>query len=300
MQVYVPEEERFLWKILACPHCQQPLRETSTGAECVSCHIRFPRTRYGQLDLRLQRNKKVLVPFTLTPSHTPNQEMFHILSFNPNPEGNFGTLFGITPELASYIPKAHPSNSLMLDLGCGDTRHRSNFVRAGFKYVGLDYDSKQATLLGDAHALPFQNECFKFIFSRAVIEHLRYPFIAMHEAYRVLKPNSKLVGSAAFLEPFHGNSFYHPTHLGFQNLLEHAGFTVQHIAPHPRWDVLTAQASMSLFPKMPAALSRMLIAPLKELHKAWWRIGGHFNPEADELTRLLWTAGSFQFVAEKP
>ena len=189
----------------------------------------------------------------------------------------------------------------MLDLGCGDARYKQNFERAGFKYIGIDYCSKEATFLGDAHALPFKDESFDFLFSRAVLEHLQYPFVAMNEAYRVLKRQSKFLGTVAFLEPFHGRSFYHHTHYGLMNCLRQAGFRVEHISPNTEWDVLTAQASMSLFPKMPLSLRKVLIFPLRALHKAYWKTGHLLNPiQSDEKTRLLMTAGSFLFIASKP
>jgi SAM-dependent methyltransferase len=289
----------FLWNILVCPYCLQPLQQTTQGVFCQSCNTNYATNSKGQIDLRLKRTKEVSVSFTLTPSFISHQEKFDILKMNPDPEGYFGIPFGFTKEFASYIPKARSNNSLMLDMGCGDTRHKSNFTQAGFKYVGIDYDSEKATLLGDGHALPFHDGSFELAFSRSVIEHLQYPFLAIDEVYRTLKPNSKFIGSAAFLEPFHGNSFHHLTHLGLLSCLEHSGFKVEHISPHPKWDVLIAQSSMSLFPNLPNGISQGLVAPLRSLHKTWWRIGKHFNPKADELTRLLWTAGSFMFIASK-
>lgn len=113
----------------------------------------------------------------------------------------------------------------------------------------LDLDSKEATLQGDAHAFSFRDECFEFVFNRSVIEHLQYPFLAVNEAYRILKPDSKFIGTAAFLEPFHGNSFYHHTHIGLLNCFEHACFNVEHISPQSKWDMLAAQASMNLSPR---------------------------------------------------
>ena len=103
----------------------------------------------------------------------------------------------------------------------------------------------------------------------------------------------------AFLETFHGGSFYHHTHYGLLNCLEHAGFTVEHISPNTSWDALTAQASMALFPGMPNTLARALVLPLRAIHKVYWKIGHSFNPQAREITRLLWTAGAFMFVASK-
>jgi len=260
----------------------------------------YSRNANGQVDFRLKQNKNITVSFMLTPSIKKDNEPFDILLMNRKPEWAFEVPDGIPRELASYIPKAVSSQSLMLDLGCGDTRHRPVFEHAGYEYVGVDYESDEATYRGDAHALPFKDESFDFMFSRAAIEHLQYPFVAMTEAYRLLKPHAKFLGSAAFLEPFHGNSYYHATHLGYRNLFENAGFHVHCISPHPTWDVLRAQATMSLFPKMPTILAGALVVPTRVSHRIWWKLGKLFNPEAEELTRKLWTAGSFLFIVEKP
>jgi len=122
----------------------------------------------------------------------------------------------------------------------------------------------------------------------------------MNEAYRVLKKNKRFLGSIAFLEPFHGNSFYHPTHYGIYNYLKQAGFQIEYISPNSKWDVLTAQANMALFPKMPLFLKKLSILPLKWTHKTYWHIGRLLGQEGcNDLNRLLWTTGSFEFVARK-
>jgi hypothetical protein len=84
---------------------------------------------------------------------------------NPEHEAGFAELQTIEREIASYIPRPRSKTSMMLDLGCSHAKHRPSFEHAGFKYVGLDYDSKEATLLSDAHALPFKDESFEFLFS---------------------------------------------------------------------------------------------------------------------------------------
>jgi SAM-dependent methyltransferase len=299
--VYMNPEEVALWSVLACPHCSGTLEKARKGAECTSCRTQYEETESGQLDLRLEGEKKLLVPFVLTPSFNPDEDLFHVLPLNPSHEADFEELQGMTKILNSYTPRPNSKTSMMLDIGCGEAKLRSNFENAGFNYVGLDYDSKEATVLGDAHALPFKDGSFEFLFSTAVFEHLQYPFIAMNEAYRVLKSHSRFVGSVAFLEPFHGRSFYHYTHYGLLNCLWHSGFKAEHISPNAKWDVLTAQADMSLFPKMPQTLSRALVFPLRTIHKAYWKMGHLLNPnQVNENTRLLWTAGSFLFVAAKP
>ncbi|MGH2403025.1 MAG: class I SAM-dependent methyltransferase [bacterium] len=101
---------------------------------------------------------------------------------------------------------AAAADALALDLGCGETFHRPACEHAGYTYVGLDHASDQATVLGDAHALPFKDNSVDFILSLAVFEHIRYPFVAIPETHRVLRPGRPFIGTVAFLEPYHGAS----------------------------------------------------------------------------------------------
>jgi len=190
----------------------------------------------------------------------------------------------------------------MLDLGCGTTRHREVCEHAGFEYVGLDYESPDAMLLGDAHTLPFRDASFEFILCVSVIEHVRFPFLAIAEAFRVLRPGGRLIGDMAFLESYHSHSFYHHSHLGIWNLLDYLGFTIDAIAPNPAWPALVALACNGLFPKMPRMLARALVYPVESLHRAWWRAGGRIRDKArvNERVRVRNLSGSFSFVAHKP
>ena len=77
-------------------------------------------------------------------------------------------------------------------------------------------------ILGDAAALPFRDASFDFVASFAAVEHLQNPFIAMRETCRVLKPGGAFIGTAAFLEPYHLESYFHCTHLGTAQLLKSA------------------------------------------------------------------------------
>ena len=121
----------------------------------------------------------------------------------------------------------------------------------------------------------------------------------MREVYKVLKPGGKLIGTVAFLEPFHGNSYYHHTHLGTLNSLAFGGFKVEKLASSKQWSVLGAQARMGLFPAMPTAVANALIFPLYFLHRLWWRIAGIVDSRATEERRILKTSGAFAFIATK-
>lgn len=295
-----------IWNILACPLCGSPLRDRGeTGAVCVGCEQDYSYSVYGSLDFRLPISKTYHVDFNLG-SHLPldGSTNFEVLTENPDPAVDFSTVnvpYHLYRELITHFPKARSKESLMLDLGCGGTIHREVCEHAGFEYVGLDYDAPKAPFLGDAHSLPFKDDSIEFILSIAVLEHLRYPFVTTKEAYRVLQPGGKLMGTVAFLEPFHLDSYYHHTHLGVLNSLQFAGFKVTHIAPHRNWSVLNAQASMSLFQRLPRRIANAIIFPVQVLSNLWWKtrqvknMGRDININARNRN----TTGAFTFIAIK-
>jgi SAM-dependent methyltransferase len=295
----LPDE---IWTVLRCPYCKGALKRTAYGAECLKCHDKYPFSLKGQLDLRLRRVKKCSMVFDVDDESPSKYSIIENLPPNPQLKNKFPSKGSgcISPELLSYFPKGKNSNSLMLDLGCGSTPNKRDAEKAEFKYVGLDFDSGKSTILGDAHALPFEDETFEFVLSIAVLEHLRYPFIALSEVHRVLKKKATFIGSVAFLEPFHGNSYYHFTHLGIINALESVNFKVKLISTNQKWNALTAQARMGLFPRMPHALIQLILAPLQIVHSVWWKAAATLYPtEARKNKNSINLAGSFMFIAEK-
>jgi SAM-dependent methyltransferase len=298
----LPSSFELYQNILACPHCGGFLEKIPLGAKCCSCQSEFSQNAIGQLDLRLKKPKKLSVSFQIAPSFEVDAKVFDFLPMDltESNTSKIGTLDFMSRELPSYVHDSFSGRGLMLDLGCGDTKYRTFFEQLGYAYVGLDYGSDCATFLGDAHVLPFKDESFELLFSRSVFEHLQHPIVAVNEAYRVLKRNCTFIGSIAFLEPFHGNSFYHPTHYGIYNYFKQAGFEIEHISPNAKWDVLTAQANMALFPKMPKRLANLCVFPLKLANKTYWKIGQLFKQDgSSDLNRLLWTTGSYEFVVKK-
>lgn len=293
-----------IWSVFACPECGSSLRNENSGALCEKCNFLYQHTEEGALDLRLRGEK--IYPFEFhIGKNIYKRNKSECVSFLPkslNPEVDYGNLRiprHLTKEIVSYFPKAVSSNSLVLDLGCGSTIHREICEHAGFEYVGMDYDSKSAPILGDAHSLPFSSSSFEFVLSLAVLEHVQSPFVMTREAWRVLKPGGRFIGTVAFLEPFHSNSYYHHSHLGTLNSLQEAGFNVVKVSPNKDWSVLVAQASMGLFPKLPKIISSSVVMPVQILHRLWWKLGAVLSGSPNELKRSLTTAGSFTFIATK-
>lgn len=293
-----------VWAVLRCSCCGGTLSPADDGAECALCSTKYPINAANGLDLRLRRVKEAQLTFVLGEAPLSSDDLpFEPLKLRPNPPVDFDGVavpHHLTTVLLSHFPKAANSGSLALDLGCGDGVHRGVIERAGFEYVGVDYSHHKAPILADGHALPFADNTFDFILSIAVLEHIRYPHVMMGEALRVLKPGGELVGSVAFLEPFHQDSHYHHTHLGTYNSLRQAGFDIDAIAPEEGWTVLRAQAEMALFPRMPDRLKRLMVAPVELAHRAWWRLLQITGKSEPSNQRILHTTGSFFFIAHKP
>lgn len=295
-----------VWNNLACSYCGAGLGQDASSPRCISCGLRYRYTPTGALDLRLKRPRTCSLEFELgAPRIDASNLQIEPLRANSKPEVAFANMsvpHRMTRELMSYFPKAKAQTSLMLDLGCGDGIHKALGEAAGFEWVGVDYaESSKASVLADAHALPFKDNTFEFILSVASMQLFRYPFVMMKEAHRVLKPGGVFLGTVAFLEPFHDDGFYHHTHLGTLNSLQYGGFTVEKLAPSEDWTGLTAQASMALFPKMSGFMSRSIVYPVQLLHKLWWKVGSLVtrNPNAAEDIRIRNTTAAFAFVASK-
>ncbi|MHA1757315.1 MAG: glycosyltransferase, partial [Promethearchaeota archaeon] len=185
--------------ILACPYCGATLSKIQNGLKCTECNQIYYINKQNQIDLRLKKPKKYVLPIILNSNQSVKQNShFKILKRKPNPELNLSKIkipHHLTEELISHFPRAKTEKEYVLDLGCGNMIHKEICEMAGFKYIGMDYQSPKAQILGDAHALPYKDNSFSFIISIAVLEHIRYPLIMMKEVYRVLKPNSLFIGT---------------------------------------------------------------------------------------------------------
>lgn len=289
--------------LLICPLCQGDLSVELSTFICGECGERYSCSETGKPDFRLQRTKTYGMN-VIVGRHSESSDLdLSPLELNDRPMIDYrGTKvpLHLTTELMSYFPRAKGADSLVLDLGCGNQAHKPVCEQAGFWYVGVDALDTAATILGDAHALPFADNSFEFVLSVSTFEHLKMPYVAVQEMARVLKKGGKLIGTAAFMEPFHANSFHHMSHMGLISLLEHGGFKIDRIAPNRKWSVLFSQARMALFPRMPTMIAKAIVLPVYLLHRTWWAIGRVFNIGPGEQYRILCMTGSITFIATKP
>ena len=135
-------------------------------------------------------------------------------------------------------------NSHVLEIGCGGAQMRAFFASRGHHYVGSDFSNDPLRwsetdlqfaggpdVFCDAHFLPFADHQFDMVYSAAVTEHVACPYLVVQEAFRCLKPGGFYLGNVAFLEPWHGDSYFHMTPLGVYEILIQGGFNPLHIWP---------------------------------------------------------------------
>jgi SAM-dependent methyltransferase len=303
--VFAPEIEysEAIWRILVCPDCGGKLDPRGSVGSCADCDAIYPRSATGQLDLRLRAPKAVSVEATLERERSA-QVVCHPLAANAEADPSLarsGTATGnVNAAAASWLLPVRGDGAPVLDLGCGSQPLRPLIEAARFTYIGLDYDDPASHLLGDAHALPFANGTFEQVLTIAAMEYFQYPLVAAREAYRVLKPGGRFVGTMGHLIPYLEGTYYNHTHRGVVTTLETAGFEFERLMAPMDWSALEAIAELGLFPGMPGRLAHATVKPVDWFSKLWWKFGRRVRPSRSDANELARCASFFFFVASKP
>jgi len=295
------ELNRSIQNIIVCPICKNNFDNTDSY-HCSHCDYSGKISKKGSIDLRPDRKVKYNLDIDL------NDEIYNQLDYkieplqikkNPRLDGTIKIPHHMTKELLSHFPIAKNSNSTALDLGCGNSIHKDIIELFGYKYIGLDGFIDGADILGDAHCLPFLDNSFDFILSIAVFEHILYPHVMIKEIERVLKPGGILIGTVAFLEPFHEDSFFHHSQLGIISLLNFAQLEIDIIAPSKRWNSLLASLNMGFFPKIPMIFYKPIVKIIYLASQVYWKLASQINKSLSVNDFYSKITGSFAFIAKK-
>lgn len=163
-----------LLDVLACPCCKGALQATDASLACAGCARRFP----------LERGVPVLLPEPRPIEAVHDSELTVW-------DGYFSAVQDMLASLAA--------DQIVLDIGAGNRR------LADVRVIRMDVVwTPHVDVIGDAHALPFRDAALDFVLASAVWEHLRNPFEAAREVYRVLKPGGQVGVDCNFVFPFHG------------------------------------------------------------------------------------------------
>jgi len=129
---------------------------------------------------------------------------------------------------ASHAPRAE-----VLEVGAGHYDHRHHF-RA--KLTTFDADPDQhPDIVGDAHAMPMEDETYDAALAIAVLEHVDDPYQVVREIHRVLRPGGRVLAWIPFYQSVHGfpDDVSRFTAHGIQRLFELGGFEVTRVDEKP-------------------------------------------------------------------
>ena len=131
----------------------------------------------------------------------------------------------------------------VLDLGAGTGKSFEHLRRyiPNIEYIGLDIELSPEVGLRtrddlefrsyDGKHMPFENSYFDVVFTKQVLEHVRYPDIVIEETSRVLRKDGIFVGACSQLEPYHSYSIFNWTAYGIVSVFKSHGLNVVQLRP---------------------------------------------------------------------
>lgn len=125
----------------------------------------------------------------------------------------------------------------VLDIGSSESPYKEYFSRAEYYSQDIIQNSKNSIhYIGDLNeGIPqIESSYFDYVICTQVLEHIKKPYFAFNEFYRILKPGGKLYLTThqAFEEHMVPNDYFRFTRYGLRYLGESNGFKVIDISPH--------------------------------------------------------------------
>ncbi len=183
-----------LYDLLACPTCKVHVERHGASLTCPQCGTTFPVVEG--------------VPIMFADGSNPAIE--HEAELHTFPKYN--------PWVHRIILQSLLDDQVVLDVGSGNMALDDPcIIRMDVKW------SPHVDLVGDIHALPFLPDSLDYIFSLAVFEHLRNPFIAAQELYATLKDGGYVYHECNFVFPYHGypHHYFNATLQGMEQVFQH-------------------------------------------------------------------------------
>jgi GT2 family glycosyltransferase/uncharacterized protein YbaR (Trm112 family)/SAM-dependent methyltransferase len=164
-----------LYDLLACPLCKVHVEREGDGLRCPQCGQDYP-----IIDG---------IPVLFPGGHIP--EVKH--------EDKLVMQSDYYPWVHRVILQSLLDDQIAVDVGCGNMGLDDPAI------IRLDVTlHPYADLVADVHALPFLPGSLDYIFSLAVVEHLRQPFQAAQSMYQALKDGGYIYHECNFVFAYHG------------------------------------------------------------------------------------------------
>jgi len=186
---------------------------------CIHCDQAFP----------IIEGVPLLFPSASLPDHIRQDEERRRKGNDLRPSPTGGAYHWQEYGIADLLRPLTEAREILL-FGCGDAGERQYLNELGYESIASDLVRSAGTdFLADGHCLPVHDAAFDVVLTMQVLEHLHSPWLAIQEIARVMRPGSWLVGSVAFLKPYH-DSYFHMTYRGVMRLLASSGLKVDKIS----------------------------------------------------------------------
>jgi uncharacterized protein YbaR (Trm112 family)/SAM-dependent methyltransferase len=194
-----------LLDIMACPLCKVRLYRLATALACPVCRETYP----------VMDGIPIMLPDRRLPKMKRQSDLIVRNDYDPwFPQTILRSLF---------------NNQVALEVGSGNMGVSiPNIIRMDIILT------PHVDLVADVHALPFLPESLDFIFSLAVMEHIRNPFQASQSMYSALKDGGYIYHECNFVFAYHGYPyhFFNATAEGMESVFSEFEIKRQGVAPY--------------------------------------------------------------------
>ena len=183
-----------LYDILACPNCLVRVERRGDALRCTACGRQYP----------IVRGVPVMFPDGSVPEIHHEQELVVRDAY--------------LPWVNRVIMQSLLDDQVVLEIGSGNMALDDPCI------IRMDVTwSPYVDLVADAHTLPFLPGSLDYIFSLAVVEHLRNPFQAAQSMYSALKDGGFIYHECNFIFAYHGypHHYFNATLQGMEQVFAH-------------------------------------------------------------------------------
>jgi SAM-dependent methyltransferase len=187
-----------LFKKLACPDCKRDIVLVNSSLACSNCGKEFPVIGNGTIPVMFSTGSD-FADSKVNQWELTNVKNIEVKDYRKSrllPRTN-------VTNLAKKKKKtifSHMKDGDILNIGSGQERfhHHQNVTN-------LDITPhNNSDIIADSHCLPFKDNCFDFVYSNSVFEHLKKPFVVAKEINRILRKGGMMWCDAPLIYPVHG------------------------------------------------------------------------------------------------
>ena len=194
-----------LYDLLACPTCRIKVVRQDDYLYCANCQTSFP----------IINNVPIMFPDGRL------AEIEHQTSLN--------VLDSYNPWVPRLMLQSLLDDQIVLEVGSGNMALDDPCI------IRMDVMlTPYVDIVADAHALPFLPGSLDFIFSLAVFEHLRNPFLAAQSMYEVLKDGGYIYHECNFVFGYHAipHHYFNATMQGTEQIFHQYNPLRKGVAPY--------------------------------------------------------------------